>query len=334
MELPPLISIVVPVYKVEEYLERCINSLINQTFHNIEIILIDDGSPDNCPIICDNYSAKDSRVVVIHKENGGLSDARNCGLRTARGEYILFVDSDDYIERDACERFVDIINENRVDIVVANLKRIEDGRTILMMQKKIVNNVVYEGKVFIKLQVINDCMYVVACSNLYKKNFLLNNSLFFKVGILYEDEQWTPRVFLKAQSVIYMNYSFYKYIIRPNSITTHKSKEHNISIAKDMISICYELYEIYEKLDDVMLRRVLEDTLCAKYLNVFQITNLRKSGQKELIIKKFVFKTPYFFRTRLKAYLFCINTSLYFYTNKFSKFFIGILVSHKLGSGE
>ena len=94
------ISVIVPVYKVEQYLRKCVDSIIKQTYSNLEIILIDDGSPDNCPIICDEYAMKDNRVVVIHKKNGGLSDARNVGIAKSTGKYITFVDSDDYIASD------------------------------------------------------------------------------------------------------------------------------------------------------------------------------------------------------------------------------------------
>ena len=96
----PKVSIIVPVYKVEKYLRKCIDSIINQTLKDIEIILVDDGSPDNCGKICDEYAAKDTRIKVIHKENGGLSSARNAGMEVAEGEYIGFVDSDDWIESD------------------------------------------------------------------------------------------------------------------------------------------------------------------------------------------------------------------------------------------
>ena len=94
----PLVSIIVPVYKTEKYIHECVDSLINQTLKDIEIILVDDGSPDNCPAICDAYADKDNRIVVIHKDNGGLSDARNVALETAKGDYIGFVDSDDFVE--------------------------------------------------------------------------------------------------------------------------------------------------------------------------------------------------------------------------------------------
>ena len=95
-----LISVIVPIFKVEDYLRKCVDSVINQTYKNLEIILVDDGSPDNCPKICDEYANQDSRIKVIHKENGGLSDARNAGMKIAKGEYVSFIDSDDYISCD------------------------------------------------------------------------------------------------------------------------------------------------------------------------------------------------------------------------------------------
>jgi len=115
----PLFSIIVPVYKVEQYLKRCVNSLINQTEKDIEIILVDDGSPDKCPEICDQYEKMDARVHVLHKKNGGLSDARNEGIKVANGKYIIFVDSDDYIEEDACEKFAELIMQP-VDVIVGD----------------------------------------------------------------------------------------------------------------------------------------------------------------------------------------------------------------------
>ena len=124
-----LISIIVPVYKVEEFLDRCVNSLVNQTYRNLEIILVDDGSPDNCPILCDNWAKKDDRIKVLHKVNGGLSDARNHGLETATGEYILYVDSDDYIDLDACSRFVSRLGYYKADIVVGGALKEIDGKS-------------------------------------------------------------------------------------------------------------------------------------------------------------------------------------------------------------
>ena len=116
-----MISIIVPVYNVEKYLERCIESIVNQTYKDIEIILVDDGSPDNCPVICDRYAEKDNRIKVIHKQNGGLINARKSGLEIAQGDYIGFVDSDDWIEPEMYEYFAQMINKYSPDMVLSCL---------------------------------------------------------------------------------------------------------------------------------------------------------------------------------------------------------------------
>ena len=119
------LSIIVPVYNVEPYLRRCIDSILAQTFTDFELILVDDGSPDNCPAICDEYAEKDPRIVVIHKQNGGLSDARNAGLDIARGEYIGFVDSDDYIDAEMYEKMYNAAIMHNSDIVSCAYERID-----------------------------------------------------------------------------------------------------------------------------------------------------------------------------------------------------------------
>ncbi|MBQ8828181.1 MAG: glycosyltransferase family 2 protein [Clostridia bacterium] len=123
----PLVSIIVPVYKVEKYIKRCLDSIIGQSYRNIEIILIDDCSPDKCPEICDEYSAKDKRIKVIHKENGGVSSARNAGMEDAKGEFIMFVDSDDYVSGDFCEKAVSAALRSDADVVVFDYKRVDEN---------------------------------------------------------------------------------------------------------------------------------------------------------------------------------------------------------------
>ena len=124
-----LISVIVPIYNVEKYLERCVESIINQTYKNLEIILVDDGSPDNCPQMCDDYAKKDSRIKVVHKKNGGLSDARNAGMKVATGEYVSFIDSDDYISLDFYETLLETIVDNDSDIVECSVvKFYENGK--------------------------------------------------------------------------------------------------------------------------------------------------------------------------------------------------------------
>ena len=146
------VSIVVPVYNVEKYLKRCVESLLNQTYSNIEIILVDDGSSDHCPVLCDNYAKKDDRVIVIHKKNGGLSDARNCGLLKASGEYILYVDSDDYIERDSCEKLIVGMIEN-VDVVVGAYNELRSNKIIEKRHSNLSQNRIYHSTNLYKISI-------------------------------------------------------------------------------------------------------------------------------------------------------------------------------------
>ncbi|QFF99864.1 glycosyltransferase family 2 protein [Psychrobacillus glaciei] len=158
------VSVIVPVYKVEDYLNRCVDSLVNQTYENMEIILIEDGSPDNCGIICDEYSLKYQRISVIHKENGGLSDARNHGIDAAKGEYILFVDSDDFIELDAIEKMILYAKEHRLDIVCG-----DTYRTILNDSEPIFSRTKLCGGT-LENKIITGEEYLVDC--IKKKDFL------------------------------------------------------------------------------------------------------------------------------------------------------------------
>lgn len=126
----PQISVIVPVYNVEQYLSRCLDSIINQTYRNFEVILVDDGSPDKCPEICDYYALQDNRIKVIHKENGGLADARNEGIRASSGEFITFIDSDDFVSFRYLEVLLDGITRHNADIIIAKFQRFESKNNI------------------------------------------------------------------------------------------------------------------------------------------------------------------------------------------------------------
>lgn len=305
----PKISIVVPIYKVEKELRRCVDSLLCQTFKDIEIILVDDCSPDQCPIICDEYAEKDSRVRVIHKENGGLSDARNVGLRESLGEYILFVDSDDYIDIRTCEKFYNSLYDY-VDIVIGDAIRIEGERELSMTHSEIPRDTVISGSDFLKVQLRGKKMYMAAWLNLYNKNFLIENDLFFKKGILHEDEQWTPRVFLNAVKVKYIKFPFYYYVIREDSITKKKDKKKN---AMDLINTCSELEKIYINIKDVELRKLLYDYLVMLFLNAVSIGNLYDDKGERFYSKSFLIGKPKTIINKLKVILFVFNEKLYRY---------------------
>lgn len=252
-----LLSVIVPVYNVEEYLPTCIESVLNQTFKDFEVILVDDGSTDESGQICDEYAKKDERVKVIHKENGGLSDARNVGLLSSKGKYIAFVDGDDFIIETAFEKLMRKITIYDAEIVVGNeVRYISDSKKIKPKKRHLSTELVHTGIEFMKLCIEQGAMYLGVPYNIYKRSLIIDNNLFFKKGILHEDLLWTPLVFLKANKVVYEDIDFYMHCIRQGSITQSVDKTKN---GIDIINSCYELSEEFDKIDDVMARMVLND---------------------------------------------------------------------------
>lgn len=259
------ISIIVPIYKVENYLQKCIDSICKQTYIELELILVDDGSPDECPYLCDKYASIDSRIRVLHKKNGGLSDARNAGLRIATGKYVLFVDSDDYIELDTCARFISIANKYGADIVTGEARQIENDQ-IIPLKNYNSGNEICTGKQYLKLQLKSDLWRISAWINFYKRDFLIENNLFFKFGIYHEDTEWTPRVFYLASKVISLNYCFYNYIVRDGSIMTQKSTTKS---SKDLMVICKKNVEYFSGISDRELQALLYNHMIRLYFWAF-----------------------------------------------------------------
>ena len=207
------ISVIVPIYKVEDYLHRCVDSIINQTYTNLEIILVDDGSPDNCPMICDEYAKKDSRIRVVHKKNGGLSDARNAGLDIATGEYIMFIDSDDFVDTEMMGSMMRNMIDDNVDMVVCNIKYVYEDREVVKYNQsdRILDR--YEAmEEYLKDGVVQ----AVAWNKLYKKSLI--NNMRYKVGKTNEDEFFTYKIVDKTEKIYYNSRPFYNYIQRDSSI--------------------------------------------------------------------------------------------------------------------
>lgn len=197
-----MISIIVPVFRVEKYLDRCIQSLINQSYKDIEIILVDDGSDDNCPTICDNYKKKDSRIKVIHKENGGLSDARNVGVENAKGDYIAFVDSDDYVHPKMYEYMLRVLEHNKeVDIAVCPYEKIGEDQEDAQLDSNAKN----EYYIMEHDQIIEEMFskkygtYIVAWNKLYKRQIW--GDFTYPKGKIHEDEFTTYKPLFKAKRV-------------------------------------------------------------------------------------------------------------------------------------
>jgi len=214
-----LISIIVPIHNVEKYLEECIKSLINQTYQNIEIILVEDGSPDNCGKICDEYAQKDARIKVIHKENGGLSDARNCGIEVATGKYITFVDSDDYVSKYYVQKLYNAIIENDVKVSQCNLIRVEeDGKEIEKVGYE--ENQIKDTKEMIKDLSREHWESIIACSKLY--DIELFQKIRYPVGKIHEDAFVTYKILYNTDKIAIVNDYLYYYRQLQNSITKRK----------------------------------------------------------------------------------------------------------------
>ena len=216
------ISVIVPIYKVEKYLVRCVDSIINQTYKNLEIILVDDGSPDNCGAMCDEYAKQDERIKVIHKENGGLSSARNAGLDAATGDYIAFVDSDDRITPDAYENLVFALGE-RVD-AIANFmyeREYENGETTT---PTVIPHVADET--FSKEEYVSELMMhvgdVSACTKLFPRCVI--GDLRFPMGVLNEDLIFMLEITDRIKEIIFVGKVGYYYFIREGSTSSGYGK--------------------------------------------------------------------------------------------------------------
>ncbi len=212
----PKISIIVPVYNVESYLPKCINSLINQTYKNIEIILVDDGSSDNSGHICDKFAKEDKRVKVIHKENGGLSDARNKGIEIAKGSYITFIDSDDYVSPKYCEILYGLLKKYNADIAISDYQTFTEKDVIL---EQIINEeiVMDSKKALANLYDKDyDIAMRVAWGKLYKIN--LFDKIRYPKGKINEDEFVIHYLYDMAKKVVLTKSKLYYYLQRESSI--------------------------------------------------------------------------------------------------------------------
>ena len=217
MEKEDLISIVIPVYKVEKYLEKCIESIINQTYKNLEIIIVDDGSPDNCPQMCDEFAKSDKRIKVIHKENGGLSDARNAGIDIATGKYITFIDSDDYVSDDYVEYMYRLIKKHNTKIATCETQVVHIESDEENQEQFIENIEVLTARDLFYKILFAQKSDVSAYSKLYET--ALFRDIRYPKGVVYEDTATTYKLIEKCDKIATGNKKCYFYFSRPNSIS-------------------------------------------------------------------------------------------------------------------
>ena len=235
-----LVSVIVPIYKVEEYLRECVDSIINQTYKNLEIILVDDGSPDKCGEICEEYARNDSRITVYHKENGGLSDARNYGIARSHGEYITFVDSDDVIKENFVEALMGLIHNHDADIAMLPLMNFS---TSIAWETEMTHDYCvspHDALIEILYQRGTD---VCACSKIYRRD--LWDGIQFPKGMYYEDLATIHKLILRSVKIAYSNEKLYAYRMRQGSIMKTRfspNMMHIITATRTMFSEVTEKY--------------------------------------------------------------------------------------------
>ena len=281
----PIISIIIPVYNVEKYLCKCIDSVLGQTYKELEIILVDDGSTDNSGVICDEYEKKDDRIKVIHKKNGGLSDARNCGLDNAIGEYIAFLDSDDWVDF----KYIEILYENlrnyNADISICNFRRVHDEKELLNNHNNIIlyNNIEALQQIYTNKSV----QAIVAWNKLYKKSIFKKNR--FPKGKIHEDEYLIPILLYSTKRVVYTDKELVYYRQTPNSIMNSKFKLKNLDYLyalreRNKFFKENNLSELYQKGINSEVEKIIESYF---YVQESDIKNKKEVMQQ--IYKYFIY---------------------------------------------
>lgn len=308
----PLISIIIPIYNVESYLRRCLDSIIKQTYTYLEIILVDDGSPDGCPKICDEYATIDNRITVIHKKNGGLSDARNAGLDICKGDYISFVDSDDWINERYIETLLNHALKEDADIVIG-----ENSRT--KSNKKTEIHTFSSKKALLHLFKKNHLAFTVSWGKLYKKKLFY--FLRFPLGKYHEDEFTTYILFYNSKKIVYSSEILYYYYQRENSIVATRHPW-------DVLEFLEQRYIYFKEKNEVDLLPYTLPPLCWQLLCAYWYDY--KHGKKKGAYYKHSFnkyiqdlkklKIPFFHRFFLN--FFKIFPYTYFIYKEFSPFLL------------
>ncbi|MBC5995845.1 glycosyltransferase [Romboutsia ilealis] len=312
------ISVVVPVYNVEKYIRECILSLLKQTLKNIEIIVVNDGSTDRSIENIQDLVEKHKNIKIINKKNGGLSSARNEGLKHAKGEYVAFIDSDDYIKDDFLEMLYNEGKKYDLDIVFSSYSKLyEDGNIIPVNRNhKLLTEDAMSGKEFLINQIkLNDYKMEV-CDDIYRRDFLINEHISFNENILFEDEDFTLLVLLKAKRVKLVDACDYIYRQRENSITHCEVNDRHID---SLLSIISNFIDIYNKNDDKQIKMCVYQLIVNNLHDLFRFIDksiytskksLHLRIDKENIIK-ILKENVCGKKEKIKFILFKISTQLY-----------------------
>jgi glycosyltransferase involved in cell wall biosynthesis len=279
------ISVIVPIYKVEKYLDRCIESIASQTYKNLEIILVDDGSPDNCPQICDKWAGKDSRIKVIHKQNGGVSSARNAGLDVATGDFVAFVDSDDYVEKGYIQTMYSKQKAYKVDFVCCSVNDVYEDTGKIEQNVPVSEDVVIsDAHIFDSYYANYSKILIVPWNKLYKKEIFKN--IRFRENMVYEDTEIILRILHSVSSIAIIPNILYNYLKTSTSCiggginrlkidSTIKLFETRVEfiqhnnlnnyLSQELIFQFNNYGWIYRQTDDKGLRKILKEDFLKKY---------------------------------------------------------------------
>lgn len=253
-------SIIIPVYNVEEYLDRCLKSILNQTYFNYEVIIVNDGSPDNSDNIIKSYEKEDKRFKGYKKVNGGLSDARNYGLKYATGDYLIFIDADDYIENNYLEKVNDVLERNKdIDVLKFKIKLVDEGENLIRMENGLNKEGVTSFEELVKLEFLEP-----AWSYVYKLSFWKENNFTYLKGMIHEDFGLTPEILMKANKIYYLNSYLYNYVQRNGSIMSSNNKEKLHKKAYDMLYQYDRLIKINYNKDTKVYKSFLANALISK----------------------------------------------------------------------
>ena len=315
-----LISIIVPIYNVEKYLKKCIESIINQTYKNIEIILVDDGSPDNCGIICDEYSQKDKRIIVIHKENGGLSDARNKGIDIAKGDYLTFIDSDDFVNIDYIEKLYNSIKLNNTKLAQCGISKVNENNEIIEKLNYDENYIKTSHEILNELYGKHLIENVVVWNKMYAKELFKN--IRFAVGKIHEDEFTTYKLIYYSKNVAIVSDSLYNYRQNNASIMGRKFNIKRLNLLEALeqrIQFFWDKNEkdLYEKSVKVYLEQLrMYYIKTKKYIRNSKEIQQDIKRKYKIEYKKFMKVKEKTFKQMLKGKIFYFCPDLYYIIKK------------------
>ena len=283
------LSIIVPVYNVEKYLHKCVDSLLAQDLlpDEYEIILVDDGSPDHCGEICDRYAAEHSNIKVIHRENGGLSAARNSGIDVAQGKYIQFVDSDDFLEPNVLKSLVQKMEDEQLDILRFNYQNVNEKYEVFEPNKDPKRYVSYSEDVCDGLTFLNERLgpACYACQFMIYRELLAD--CMFKEHVYFEDTEWTPRIMLKAHRVTSIDFMVYNYLVRQGSITQSVDEKKKRKVLDDKMLLVDSLKKQMQQAAD---KRWFEGMIAQTVIAIISYVTSNYYTQRKWIIKALVEK--------------------------------------------